>query len=237
VTGDDEEQQREAQLQDEAQQREAKQLEEEQQREELRAAARGAGRGAGAATAAATTNQAAAGGCERPIPKQAEAAAEAGVPDGPSPFKTTSASATDTGREAAQAGLVANSTDTTTADRTAVAAAGVRGRPSPLEPPSAKPKHNPVRGAGATTAAATTNEAAAGGYGGPVPKKAVAAADAGALAEALTRKQAAVAADAGALAEASTRKQAAVAARPGRVRLIHPPPPQPMRGARPRRRA
>jgi hypothetical protein len=92
VTGDDGEQQREAQLQGEAQQREAQQLQEEQQREAPRVLASRAGCGP-----AATTNEAAAGECERPIPKQAAAAADASVPDGPSPCKTTSAPATDTG--------------------------------------------------------------------------------------------------------------------------------------------
>jgi hypothetical protein len=36
----------------------------------------------------------------------------------------------------------------TTADTTAAAAAGVRGGPGPLEPPSAQPKHDPMRCAG-----------------------------------------------------------------------------------------
>jgi hypothetical protein len=42
----------------------------------------------------------------------------------------------------------AKTTDETPADTTTAAAAGVRGGPSPLEPPSAQPKHDPVRGAG-----------------------------------------------------------------------------------------
>ena len=89
-------------------------------------------------------NEAAAGGCEGPIPKRAAAtAADAGLLDGPSSFGPTFASATDAGREAAVAGFVAKTTDTTTAS-----AAGVRGGPGPLEPPSSQPKHDPVRGAG-----------------------------------------------------------------------------------------
>ena len=52
------------------------------------------------------------------------------------------------------------------------AAASVRGGPSPLEQPSAQPKHDPVRWAGAATAAATTNEASAGGCDGAFPKQA-----------------------------------------------------------------
>ena len=97
---------------------------------------------------AATTHEAAAGGCEGPIPKQVAAAAEAGAFDGLGLFETTSASAADAGREAAVAGLVAKTTDTATAYTTTAAAAGGRGGPSPLEPPSAQPKHDPVRGAG-----------------------------------------------------------------------------------------
>ena len=62
--------------------------------------------------------------------------------------KPTSTSATDAKREAAVAGLVAKATDTTTADTTTAAAAGVRGGPNPLEPPSEQPKHGPVCGAG-----------------------------------------------------------------------------------------
>jgi hypothetical protein len=45
----------------------------------------GARCGAGATNAAATTNEAAAGGCEGKITKQAAAEADAGVLDGPNP--------------------------------------------------------------------------------------------------------------------------------------------------------
>ena len=100
--------------------------------------ASGAGCVAGAATAAATTNEAAAGGCEGPIPMQAAAtAADAGLLDGPSSFGPTFASAADAGREAAAAGLEEKMTDKATADTTTAAAAGLRGVPSPLEPPPA----------------------------------------------------------------------------------------------------
>jgi hypothetical protein len=71
LAGDDEEQQRAAQQQGEEQQREAQQHKEEQQREAQRVPASGARCGAGAATAAATANEAAAGGCDGPVLKQA----------------------------------------------------------------------------------------------------------------------------------------------------------------------
>jgi hypothetical protein len=67
--------------------------------EAQRVVASGASFGAGTATAAATANEAAAGGCEGPISKQAAAAADAGVLDGPSSFEPTSASAADAGCE------------------------------------------------------------------------------------------------------------------------------------------
>jgi hypothetical protein len=73
----------------------------------------------------------------------AATAADAGLLDG-----MTTAFASDAGREAAVAGLEAKTTDTMTADTTTAAAAGVRGGPSPLELPSAQPKHDPVRGEG-----------------------------------------------------------------------------------------
>jgi len=130
--------------------------------EAQRVAASGAGCRTGAATSAAATNEAAAGGCEGPIPKQAAVAAGAGALDGPSPFETTSAFAVNAGREAVVAGLAAKTTNTTTADMATSAAVGVRGEPSSLESPSAQPKHDPFRGTRAATAAATTNEAAAG---------------------------------------------------------------------------
>ena len=114
-----------------------------------RVVASGAGCAAGAKTAAATTNEAAAYGFEGPISKQAAAAADAGTLDG-----LTSASATDAGREAAVAGWEAKTTDTTTADTATAAATGGRGGPRPLEPLSAQPKHDPVRG--------TTHEPVAG---------------------------------------------------------------------------
>jgi hypothetical protein len=60
MAGDDEIQQQEAQLQEEEQQREVKLV-----------VASGAGCGAGEATAAATANEAAAGGCDGPVLKQA----------------------------------------------------------------------------------------------------------------------------------------------------------------------
>jgi hypothetical protein len=71
VAGDDEEQQCAAQHQEEEPQRAAQQQEEEQQREAQRVNASVAGRGTGAAIAAATTNEAATGGCNEPVPKQA----------------------------------------------------------------------------------------------------------------------------------------------------------------------
>jgi hypothetical protein len=46
-----------------------------------------------------------------------------------------------------EAGAEAKTTDTTTAYTTTAAAAGERGGPRPLEPPSAQPKHDSVRGA------------------------------------------------------------------------------------------
>jgi hypothetical protein len=68
-----EEQQRVVQQQDEEQQREARQQEGEQQREAQRVPASRVGCGAGAATA--VRNEAAAGGCDGPIPKQTSAEA------------------------------------------------------------------------------------------------------------------------------------------------------------------
>jgi hypothetical protein len=101
-----------------------------------------------------------------PEPRQT-AGSEAELKSSTARDKPTSASVADAGREAAQAGLVAK-----TSDRMTAAAAGVRGGPRPLEPPFAKPKHDPVRRAGAATAAATTNEAAAGGCHVSFPKQA-----------------------------------------------------------------
>jgi hypothetical protein len=132
----------------EEQQRATQQQEEEQQREAQRVPTSGAGGGAGAAAAAATANEAAAGGCKGPIPKQATAPADAGVLGRLSPFEPTYASAADARREAAVAGLVAKTTDAATSDTTMAAAVGVRGGPSPLEPPSAQPNTTPCAARG-----------------------------------------------------------------------------------------
>jgi hypothetical protein len=105
VAGEDEEQQREAQLQDHAQQREAQQSDEEEQLEALRVPASGAACGAGAATAAAKTNEAAAGGCDGPFPKQASVEARlhgAGCGAGAATAAATAAAATN---EAAAGGF------------------------------------------------------------------------------------------------------------------------------------